>query len=190
MKTPTVNHFNTEAAKAYDERNRKLAPIADCMHFLIQLVLKPLPAKSHALCVGVGTGAEILHLAKSFPDWTFVGIDPSAAMLEVCKERLAEAGVLDRCQFVHGYVHDAPEGHLFDVALSVLVAHFVPHAERLDYFQNMTHRLKAGGYLVNTEISFDLDSPEFPAMLTKLGKGSDAIGSNTRIHRQFAATDA
>ena len=65
-----ADHFNATAARAYDARNRNLSPIADCMHFLIRLALQDLPAKSHALCVGVGTGAEILSLAKVFPQWT------------------------------------------------------------------------------------------------------------------------
>jgi tRNA (cmo5U34)-methyltransferase len=86
-KMTAADHFNTEAARAYDKRNRALAPIADCMHFLIQLVLRQLPTTAHVLCVGVGTGPEILHLSRTFPNWTFVGIDPSASMLEVCRER-------------------------------------------------------------------------------------------------------
>ena len=52
------------------------------MHFLIGLVLKELPTDARILCVGVGTGAEIFSLAEEYPEWTFVGVDPSADMLE------------------------------------------------------------------------------------------------------------
>jgi tRNA (cmo5U34)-methyltransferase len=172
-----ADHFNHAAARTYDVRNRKLAPIADGMHFLIQLALRDLSPISHALCVGVGTGAEVLHLAKAFPHWTFVGLDPSAAMLEVCRERLAEVGVVERCQLFHGYVQDAPDGKNFDVAMSVLVAHFVKREERLDFFRNMTRRLRTGGCLVNTEISYDLDAPEFPAMLKNWEKVQELMGA-------------
>jgi tRNA (cmo5U34)-methyltransferase len=172
-----ADHFNHDAARTYDVRNRKLAPIADGMRFLIQLALRDLSPISHALCVGVGTGAEVLHLAKAFPQWTFVGLDPSAAMLEVCRERLAEAGVVERCQLFHGYVQDAPGGKNFDVAMSVLVAHFVKREERLDFFRNMTRRLRTGGCLVNTEISYDLDAPEFPAMLKNWEKVQELMGA-------------
>ncbi len=144
--------------------------------------------------MGVGTGAEILKLTKAFPAWTFVGLDPSASMLEVCQERLAEAGVSDRCQLVHGYVQDAPTGKNFDVALSVLVAHFVKRDERLDYFQNMTVRLKTGGSLVNTELSYDLDSRELPVMLKNweavqelLGATPDSIDNLPRLLREMLA---
>lgn len=163
--TPTVIDHFTDAAKAYDEKNRQLAPIADNMHFLIRLILKDAPVQSRVLCVGVGTGAEILSLAKAFPDWTFVGVDPSIGMLDVCRERLDAAGVLNRCELIQGYVHDVPHGENFNVALSVLVAHFVKRDDRLNFYQAMSQRLHIGGFLINTEISYDLHSPEFPLML-------------------------
>lgn len=162
---PTVIDHFTDAARFYDERNRQLAPIADNMHFLIRLILQNSPILSRVLCVGVGTGAEIISLAETFPEWTFVGVDPSIGMLDVCRERLSDAGVLDRCELIQGYVHDVPQGENFNVALSILVAHFVKHEERLSFYQAMCGRLCANGILVNTEISFDLNSPEFPLML-------------------------
>lgn len=166
MKTnPTVIDHFTDAARVYDERNRKLAPIADNMHFLIRLILKNSPIRARVLCVGVGTGAEIISLAESFPEWTFVGVDPSIGMLDVCRERLSDAGVLDRCELIQGYVHDVPPGENFDVALSILVAHFVKRDERLSFYQAMCDRLYTNGILINMEISFDLNSPEFPLML-------------------------
>lgn len=157
--------FNEELSKAYDERNRALAPISENMHFLFRLALKDLPANARILCVGVGTGAEILPLATANPGYTFFGVDPSAPMLEVGAERLRKAGVLDRCELRTGYVQDAPAGENFDAVLSVLVGHFVPRAERAGFYGQMSARLKKGGYLVNAEISYDLDSPEFPPML-------------------------
>lgn len=159
------NFFNQEVSQAYDERNRKLAPIAEGMHFLIRLSLQNLPSRARILCVGVGTGAEIFSLAKEFPQWTFLGLDPSAEMLEVGRERLKNAGLLERCELVHGYVQDLPPGENFDAVLSVLVGHFVKREDRPDFYRNMVERLRKGGTLVNTELSFDLDSPEFPAML-------------------------
>lgn len=165
MTKPTPDFFANEAARRYDERNSKLAPISDCLHFLIRLALRELPAKSKVLCVGVGTGAEILSLAQAFPQWSFTALDPSLDMLNVCQERLRQAGVLERCSLVHGHVQDLPRTESFDAALSLLVAHFVKRDERLSFFRNMTDRLLPGGHLVNAEISFDLESPEFPAML-------------------------
>jgi tRNA (cmo5U34)-methyltransferase len=172
-----MNFFTKEASEMYDEKNSKLAAIADNMHFLIRLILQDLPMRARILCVGVGTGAEILSLSKAYPEWTFLGLDPSAEMLEVCKSRLQAAGILNRCELVHGYIQDLPVGENFDAALSVLVGHFIKREERLSFYQNMSNRVRNGGYVVNTEISFDLDSKEFPSMLKSWEKVQALMGA-------------
>jgi tRNA (cmo5U34)-methyltransferase len=158
-----VDHFN-DTANVYDEKNQQIAPIFNNLHFLIQLILKDIPGQARVLCVGVGTGAEILALSGMFTEWTFVCVDPSIGMIDICRERLRKAGVLNRCELINGFVHD-PEGERFNAALSILVGHFVKREERLKYYQAMCNRLCSNGILINTEISFDLDSPEFPLML-------------------------
>jgi tRNA (cmo5U34)-methyltransferase len=168
--------FNKDASKTYDEKNRRLAAISDNMHFLIRLILQDLPARAQILCVGVGTGAEILSLSKVFPEWSFVGVDPSASMLEVCRERLTNEDVIDSCQLITGYVQDIPSTEKFDAVLSVLVGHFVKRDERLAFYQNISKRTRAGGYAINTEISFDLNSPEFPSMLENWKKIQALMG--------------
>lgn len=159
------NFFTKQVSQTYDQNNKHLAPIGDAMHFLIRLILKDLPTHSRILCVGVGTGAEILSLAQEYPEWSFVGVDPSADMLEVCRERLEAAGLLSRCELIHGYVQDIPPKEKYDAVLSILVGHFVPKEDRLSFYRDMNERLVSGGLLVNTEISFDLDSKEYPEML-------------------------
>jgi tRNA (cmo5U34)-methyltransferase len=184
MNKKPVEFFTEGVAQAYDEKNSKLFPISNCVHFLMGLILKDLPARSRILCVGVGTGAEILSLSRSFPEWTFVALDPSLAMLDVCRERIEGAGVADRCEFVHGYVQDLPDQAIFDAVLSVFVAHFVAGDQRPHFFRHMTNRLRNDGYLINVEISFDLDSVEFPSMLrnwetvqTMMGATPDSLAS-------------
>lgn len=157
--------FTKDVSASYDAKNRNLAPIVDNLHFLIRLVLKDLPRNARILCVGVGTGAEILSLSGEYPEWSFVGVEPSSPMLDVCRERLRDAGVLNRCELIHGYVQDAPAGENFDAVLSILVAHFVKRAERPDFYRNIQERLKTDGYFISAEISCDLDSDEFPLML-------------------------
>lgn len=165
MSNNTTDFSTQEAAQSYDVKKSKLTRISDCLHFLMSLVLKDLPAKSRILCVGVGTGDEILSLAHTFPEWTFVALDPSLAMLDVCSERIKSAGVADRCELFHGYVQDLPAEWKFDAVLSVLVAHFVKRDERSTFFRQMSDHLQKDGYLINAEISFDLDSVEFSSML-------------------------
>ena len=156
--------FDRELADAYDRRNAGLKPISDSLHFLMRLALADAPADARVLCVGVGTGAEILALADAFPGWSFLGVDPSAEMLAVGRHRLSEAGVLGRCELFHGYVDDVAETG-FDVVISLLVAHFIRRDARPAFYAAIAHRLKPGGRYLSAEISGDLDAPEFPAML-------------------------
>ncbi|WP_202814214.1 class I SAM-dependent methyltransferase [Fulvimarina pelagi] len=94
--------FDADLAAGYDKRNSPLAPLSDCLHFLVRLVLADLPLQARILCVGAGTGAEILSLARAYPTWSFVGVDPSAEMLKICGASLNDAGVSDRCDLVCG----------------------------------------------------------------------------------------
>lgn len=156
--------FTAEVADAYDRRNSGLAPISENLHFLVGLLLADLPAEARVLCVGVGTGAEILSLAKVYPGWSFVGIDPSAEMLAVGRRRLDAAGVLDRCTLLQGYVEDAPDDR-YDAVVSLLVAHFIQREARAAFYSAIHQRLNPGGLFVSAEISADLDACTFPRML-------------------------
>lgn len=169
--------FNQEVSQAYDEKNRKLAPIAENMHFLIRLLLSRLPDQARILCVGVGTGAEIFSLAQEFPRWTFLGLDPSGEMLEVCRQKLLRADFMSRCELVQGFVSDLPEGEEFDAALSVLVGHFVKREARVDFYRNIASRIRRGGIMVDTELSFDLESREFPSMLKSWERVQSLMGA-------------
>jgi tRNA (cmo5U34)-methyltransferase len=170
--------FNQDASRSYDEKNRRLAPISDCLHFLIRLSLADLPPDARILCVGVGTGAEIFPLAQAHPGWRFTGVDPSAAMLEVARQRLTDAGVIDRCELIAGHVQDVPQGESYDAALAILVAHFVSADDRPGFYANMHARLKPGGMIVDAHISFDLDSAQMPVMLENWKQVQAMMGAN------------
>lgn len=157
--------FTQELAERYDERNSKLSSISKNLIFLTHLVLERLPAQAKILSVGAGTGNEILSLAEVQPQWTFVAVEPSLSMLNVCRRRLQEAGVLARCELVHGFAEDLPAQSEFDAALALLVGHFVKKEDRLGFYASMSDRLRPGGFLVNAELSYDLESAEFPPML-------------------------
>jgi len=168
--------FDREMAQHYDDRNSQLSPIADNLHFLVRLVLSDLPPRSKVLCIGVGTGADILALATAFPNWRFVGVDPSREMLEVCRRKLDEAGLVERCELVHGYVGTVAEDG-FDAAVSLLVAHFVGRADRPEFYAEARDRLKPGGVFVSAEICFDLRSPQFPDMLAHWKQVQSLMGA-------------
>jgi tRNA (cmo5U34)-methyltransferase len=88
MRSDELKVLFDQQASGYDEQWAKLSPIRDGLHFLLRSVFAELPPDdARALCVGVGTGAERVHLTSKFPRWRFTAVEPSGAMLEVCRQR-------------------------------------------------------------------------------------------------------
>ena len=82
------NPFNKSHAASYDDQWRKLSPMMEGMHFLVRILLKDLPENANILCVGAGTGAEIMALAHTFPKWKFTAVEPAGAMLDECRNKI------------------------------------------------------------------------------------------------------
>ncbi|MEZ5415468.1 MAG: methyltransferase domain-containing protein [Opitutaceae bacterium] len=164
--TPPHDAFNAEHAAGYDERWAPLAPMRDSLHLQMRLVLQELPADARILCVGVGTGAELIALARVFPGWRFVAVDPSSPMLEVGQKNIAQAGFTDRCEFHACYVHELPADLKCDAATSILVSQFITdRAQRVGFFREIAKRLKPGGTLVTADLcvlSLDQQEQLFP----------------------------
>ncbi|EDY85040.1 Methyltransferase domain family [Verrucomicrobiia bacterium DG1235] len=151
----TSNSFDKQQADSYDSRWKTLAPFNESLHLQLALVLSELPEHARILCVGAGTGAELLALAKRYPKWRFLAVDPSQSMLEVCQRKVEESGFSDRCAFHAGFVSEIPDTECqFDAATSILVSHFlVESGERLLYFREIRKRLRLGGLLATGDLS-------------------------------------
>ena len=159
-------YFDEEQAASYDARFTKLAPIRDALHLMMGCILSELPADARVLCVGVGTGAELLAMAKKFPGWQFTAVEPSAPMIAICRRRAAEEGIAQRCVFHEGYLDSLPPSGEFDAATSILVSQFVvdPGARR-DFFHGIAARLVPGGYLVSADLCAELGTPDYERTL-------------------------
>lgn len=150
----TPDRFDQQHAASYDDRWAPLAPLRDSLHLQISLILQDLPAGARVLCIGAGTGAELLALAARFPGWSFIVVDPSAPMLEVCRRRATEAGIAGRCDFHVAYVHELPASVAeCDAATAVLVSQFiVERSQRLAFFREIARRLRPRGMLVTADL--------------------------------------
>ena len=80
------------------------------------------------LVLGAGGGLELKAFAQAQPSWSFDGVDPSAAMLDLAQQTLGP--LASRARLQQGYIDDAPEGP-FDGATCLLTLHFVDVEERL-----------------------------------------------------------
>jgi tRNA (cmo5U34)-methyltransferase len=153
-------------AGGYDEQWARMAPIRDCLDFLLGSVFVDLPVDARILCVGAGTGAELAFLARAFPHWRFTAVDPSGAMLDVCRQRAKTEGYASRCYFHEGYLDSLPTEDMHDGATCFLVSQFILEQEaRSEFFRAIANRLQPGGVLASSDLASDAGSNAYDALL-------------------------
>ncbi len=148
--------FDAQNAAAYDDRFAKISALREALLLQTRAILGDLPADARVLCVGAGTGHEVLALATHFSSWRFTVVDPSAPMMAICRRRATEHGFADRCTFHGGYLDSLPPGEPFHAATSLLVSHFLVTTEkRRAFFCEIADRLRPHGRLVTADLSGD-----------------------------------
>lgn len=157
--------FDQQAAN-YDAQWAKTAPIRSCLYFLLESMLFQLPAQARILCIGVGTGTELSHLATRNPGWRFTVVEPSGPMLDVCRKRAATEGFASRCHFHQGYLASLPAEAEHDAATCFLVSQFILDQQaRSGFFREISCRLKPGGLLASSDLAADVASPGYEVLL-------------------------
>lgn len=148
-----------KVVESYDEHIRKLIPGYELIHLNIQAILKShLNEPPKILIAGCGTGYELLYLSQLFPQATFVAIDPSLEMINKAKLRLTDLNVLERIEFIQGNTSVLTSfENQFDVALAILVSHFIAEPSKTDYFRDIFKSLKKGGVLFSYDL-MEMDS--------------------------------
>jgi len=157
--------FDQQNASSYDKQWIKTAAFKEALHLSIRLVLSDLPSDAKILCVGAGTGAELVYLAREFPEWQFTIVEPAIPMLDICRKRAKENGISSRCVFHWGYINELPETNSHHAATCLLVSQFLINKdERRDLFKNISIRLRDGGYLINADLASDMSSADFESL--------------------------
>lgn len=181
MSSEKTEFFGKEHAANYDKSSAGLAAIKDALHLVARIALMDIPDDSNILCVGVGTGAELIALAQSNPGWKFTALDSSEAMLDVCREKLDKAGLLARCDFHHGYIDSLPNHKTYHAATSILVSQFLTRKEdRVAFFQQIKRHLISGGYLINADLARPMEDHRYRALMASWAK----------MHRYNGLTEA
>ena len=191
MQKEEITAIFDQQAASYDQQWSKMAPINDALHLLTNTVLAELPPKANILCVGAGTGTEILYLARKFPQWHFTAVEPSPAMLDVFRRRAEEHGISSRCVFHPGYLDALPSNGLFDAATAFLVSQFIlERPDRSKFFQSIAERLCPAGVLVSSDLAGDLAATECRDLLDlwfRVMAGSGTAPSPEEIERMREA---
>jgi tRNA (cmo5U34)-methyltransferase len=155
-----------QQAQGYDAQWARTAAIRDCLYLLLDPLLADLPPDARILCVGVGTGIEMAHLAQVFPRASFTAVEPSGAMLAVCRARAESEGFAARCVFHEGFLDSLRADGPFDAATCFLVSQFITdRVERSRFFRGIAGHLREGGVLASSDLAADVASPAYDILL-------------------------
>lgn len=169
--------FDQKRADLHDKRFAKLAPMRKSLHLFTRMILGALSTESRGLCVGAGVGPELFYLAEAFPEWKFTAVEPSSAMLRVCREKAQELGVIDRISFHEGYLETLPDSDPYDAATCILVSQFLLEPEnRINLFIHISKRLVPGGILVSADLASDMSGPKYQRLLEVWARTMDYSG--------------
>lgn len=137
----------TSSATFWDKHARGYAksPISDmpAYEYTLGRTRSYLKDSDHALELGAGTGSTAIKLADAVKHLTVTDI--SGEMLEIGKERAAEAGV-HNVNFVRAVAENAPEGP-FDVVMAHNLLHLVDNLE--NDLADIAWRVKSGGLFIS-----------------------------------------
>jgi tRNA (cmo5U34)-methyltransferase len=142
-----MNAFSDPQAVArYADNPPRLVPgYADMQRMAMLLLAERAPDDAKVLVLGAGGGLEIKVFAEAQLGWTFVGVDPSAPMLDLARLTLGEFSA--RASLHQGFIDSAPAGP-FDAAACILTLHFIERQERLRTLEEVRRRLKPGAPFV------------------------------------------
>lgn len=142
-----LRHFSDPAAAArYADGPRRFVPGLDALHRMVGILLaEHVPDDAKILVLGAGGGLELTALARAYPGWTFTGVDPARAMLDMAAEMMGPDS--HRAEMITGYIGDAPEGP-FDGAVCLLTLHFLNAEDREATVREIHRRLRPGAPLV------------------------------------------
>lgn len=166
MNKDEVKDMFDQQAASYNKQWEVMAPINNALYFFLESIFAKIHSEARILCVGVGTGNELLYLAERFPKWQFTAVEPSSAMLNICRQTVEKAGFTSRCNFHEGYLDTLPVGEYYDAATCFLVSHFILEQEaRSELFQQIANNLKPSGILVSLDLASDSNSDAYEKLL-------------------------
>jgi SAM-dependent methyltransferase len=154
-----ASFYNSDPEREHDRLERHQLEYDLTWRYLDQY----LPAHGSILEVGAATGRYTLALAKR--GYTLTAVDLSAALLEECRQRIADEGLEGQVRFVVADARDlgaVAETGFDAVLLMGPLYHLIVEADRKTALQEAFERLREGGLL-------------FSAFLSRFGMMSDLL---------------
>jgi len=145
---------NNGFASADSRRVQQFIPGYTLMQRLTtQLLSEQVADDGCVLVLGAGGGLELDLFCRLRPKWTFIGIDPSAAMLDMAKTQLGERA--HRVKWVEGYIADAPAKNCDGGSCLFTLHAIADYGIKLETLKEIRSRLKPGAPFIIADSSFD-----------------------------------
>lgn len=149
MTTASAAKFDAGRADDYAVQSRTALAGYDACHEVAACLMSAAlgrGARARILVVGVGgSGQEIVVGGRLEPGWFFVGVDPSAPMLDKARAAIEAAGLGSRAELRLGRLEDLPADPSFDAAMLIGVLHHLPgRAQKEDMLREIGRRLRPG----------------------------------------------
>ncbi len=137
-----------------------------------------LPEQAEVLVVGARGGKELITFGAARTGWRFVGVDPSAQMIEAAGEKVKQHGLSERVELVQGLAHELRADKLFVAATCILVMHFVPDdGAKLDLLKQIPRRLKPHAKLVLVDGCEDVGLEQFKLFFEAYRQHAELAGA-------------
>lgn len=148
-----IEVFDKERSFNYDTKIKDLIPeyeniLTKIEAFLISNYSKECELK--ILCIGCGTGTEIVRIAKISSKWKVYGCDPSIDMLNAAEEKI-KLNNLNNVKLKHGTI-EVFNKDKFDVINISLVLHFFNSKDKYKLLKKISQVLKLDGNLIISDI--------------------------------------
>jgi ubiquinone/menaquinone biosynthesis C-methylase UbiE len=150
MKEGIVKHYYEGEARQYDREfygSKDGYPTLQYRHrYMLDMALNlTLPADARVLDIGCGPGEMVLDLARH--DWRIWGIDIAAAMVDIAKEKVAQAKVHNEIHLATGDIEALDfEDQFFDLIICSGVVEYLPGDAK--WMHEISRVLKPGGVLI------------------------------------------
>jgi tRNA (cmo5U34)-methyltransferase len=173
---------NRELSRSYEQGPRWFIPGYDLSHAMAAVLLRDrIGERGRILVIGAGGGAELSVFASECAGWSFVGVDPSAQMLERARHKVEAVGAAARVSFVQGHIEDSPRER-FDAATAFLVLTFIPDdGRRLAALREIHSRLVPGGAFLMIHGCTEMGTPRFEEDLRLYGAWGRRNGAPDEI---------
>lgn len=182
---PAHGFADPDAVSRYTDGPRRLVPGHDGLLVMTDLLLaEKLGPRAQVFVLGAGGGIEMTQFARNHPDWTYVGVDPSAEMLALAGKTMGP--LAPQAELICGYVDDAPKGP-FDAATCLLTLHFIPAVERLATLKAVRARLKPAAPFIAAHHSVPGDAEERAAWFTRFAAFAERSGVPPETARNAGA---